>query len=305
MAKKKKKMLAPIARESKKAVEAMSPALQKLYHSTLSKLNKLASHEILTRYAIGICFDNALGDKRKYGENVANLLSAAFGVSEATIYSYRKIAATWDADEIKELVTAKSPTGTSITFSHISALALVDKVSQRQKLLKQFRTNGLTVREMVSEGRLLAGSSDATAGAGPPRLTGPRSPAAGVKKIVDLAGQFNKLGSQLDETVFQKLGEDPGKWAKPELLEDIMTAEQELAAMLTDAESNVRKLAAARDAVRRVIVAGEANTVDAVPTRNGNGTPAGESTTEPSRTPAKQKRPTKKVRRRNRLSTSA
>ena len=246
------------SKEAKRALGKMTPALRKVFDKISDKLRNLARVDILSRYDLGTQIQTAMGDDRKYGEQVAETLAAALSINISQIYAWKSVASMYSKEEIQELIDRKMTNDGSITFTHLTLLAGCHKAQLRNKVTNAVFKDCLTSRDLLA---LIKENMDRTSNraAGAQR---PRSPAAALAKFSKMTTALMEEQSGLEETLFESLSSEPGKYATDKLEEQLEDTALELSQLSKMVKSDTQKISAALDSVRRALRAKEAEDVD-------------------------------------------
>jgi len=268
------------SKEVRRILGEMTPALRKVYDKISERLNSLARVDIVARHELGTEIVAACGDQKKYGEHVVENLAGALGLSTSQIYQWRDVAAAYSKDEIKALSERLTSQNTPISFEHVKLLASVHDLAIRKKLTSAVFKECLSSRDLLA---LIHELLKDRAISHEVRWQIPRSPAAALAKLSKLAGQLAEHQAGIDQVLFTKLSDEPGKYASDELVGQIEDTCCELEKAMKTLQSDHLKLNSALDSVRRALRAKEAENKETA------GTPERlkkKAKTKPAATPA-------------------
>jgi hypothetical protein len=244
-----KTVLSPKAQEAKKALAAMTPDLKEVFEKINSKAVTANADEVLARYNYGKWISTVVQDKRKYGENAAELLATALGISTTLLYSWRALYNQWkdEYSTLKTLLEKKTAVGTTLTFSHFVLINKVSSATERLSLVEQCISECLSVADlekMLAEKYGKRDSSTAT--------VMPRNPVAGIAVMTKALEKVGDSHKKIQTSIFEKIENEPeeftddGTIAKLEaLMADIVSAKNLL-------DEDNRRLQATLDTLSRV-----------------------------------------------------
>jgi hypothetical protein len=96
-----------------------------------------------TRYAIGAIIKELKSEPETFGESAVSAAASAVGEDQATLYRFASVAERWTASQVKVLLS-----GNAISWSHLVALARIERSDVRERLLRRLRQKRLSLREL-------------------------------------------------------------------------------------------------------------------------------------------------------------
>ncbi len=157
--------------------------------------------DLLNRYQIGFLIDEAMSDRNKYGEEVVVRLAAMLDASSDVLYGCRRIAQTWELYEIQCLRKRMTVHGRRIAFTHLVLIASVMAPKERKRLIDEFFSKDLTVRELTERVRQFTGKPKR-----PDRIR-PGTPSAGLNAMQRIAESYVEKCTVWREVVFDVIEE--------------------------------------------------------------------------------------------------
>lgn len=177
------------------------PPLCELAQDVRKLWNGAARKELMTRHQIGLHVDEAMSAPGKYGAEVLPRLAAVLGTSSSLLYSCRKLAVTWDQQQLQRLRKRTTTTGRRIEFTPLVLISAVGALKERNRLIAEFFAKDLTVRELDERVRQLTGRSKSAA------AVRPGTPAAGLKAMQRMAESYAEKCPIWREVVFDQITE--------------------------------------------------------------------------------------------------
>ena len=209
-------------------LKEMTPALQKLVVSFDKRLMAEAKGSIILWYDMGLEIAGALKDTKHYGTNAVEQMAEYESVTPAFLYNMRNVTIAFTRAQITALIERKTATGKHLCFNHISRLANVNKVADRNKLIEDVYTQDMSIAQLESEisakyAKKMVGHSTGR----PPEK--PKSLMAGVQDIYKRTHELNGRKKIWNDAVFDVIDELEPDRVTPVLLNKLVQAEVETA----------------------------------------------------------------------------
>ncbi|MBX3230663.1 MAG: hypothetical protein KIT84_00485 [Labilithrix sp.] len=116
-------------------------------------LTKARLDDAETNYRVGVAVYAVMRDPERYGKRGVAKIAAAVPCTAALLYSYAKVAATWDEESFGALINRKDSKGQSFSFSHLIALAGVSDAQKRELLIDEALAKAWSVRDLARKCR--------------------------------------------------------------------------------------------------------------------------------------------------------
>ncbi|WP_394824984.1 hypothetical protein [Pendulispora albinea] len=134
-----------------RAKRDMGDAIKSRYREARSLLRTATTGESLARYRVGRLVREIREHTDRYGNLSVGLLAAALGYDEATLHSYARVVESWpDQSEFNELLRRYMPNGSPLSWAHLLELSIVSTRDERERLITDVLTHGLSVRDLVA-----------------------------------------------------------------------------------------------------------------------------------------------------------
>jgi plasmid maintenance system antidote protein VapI len=173
----------------------MSAALLDIRKKIADELNNANRNELMSRYAAGKLIAEALTDRRKYGENAAELLANSLGLSATFLYNLQNLYNQWKEDysTFRELISQSSKTtNMSLTYSHFVLLNSIPTSKERINMAKLVLRDGLSYDQLKT---LICGQYGKRSNNR--KVTTPKTPLASAvvlgRSLAKLADSHNKV----------------------------------------------------------------------------------------------------------------
>lgn len=115
---------------------------------TLRELLRTAPLDSPARYRVGRVVAELKAEPEVYGHSAVQLVAAALGQDEASLYRHARVAERWSPAEFDSLLARRMGDGSPPTWSHLVVLASVESKSRRQQLLERLLDESLSVRRL-------------------------------------------------------------------------------------------------------------------------------------------------------------
>jgi hypothetical protein len=136
--------LEPLPRGASGGGSGASAAATKL-EARIERLRRLAANRPTdsTRYAIGAIIKELKSHPETFGESAVSAAASAVGEDQATLYRFASVAERWTSSQVKVLLS-----GEAVSWSHLVALARVERSDVRERLIRRLRHKRLSLREL-------------------------------------------------------------------------------------------------------------------------------------------------------------
>lgn len=239
------KALSPQVSQARKAIQEMPEPLLAVYQKLAERLAGISRLDVLTRYDIGTDLKTVIAPEEKssvskYGLGAAKKLAAALGLSDSTLYYFKDMALTWSREEVEGLLELRNSAGTGLSFGHLAALTILNKASERTKLLAKWRRDCLSVKDMEAAVRQTMGPRQGD------KTLKPKSMNAGVMSMGKLLNNLQEAHENLAEALFKQLETDNAdQHISPELVQKMQDLETDVVVATKILSEDRNRLAAA------------------------------------------------------------
>jgi hypothetical protein len=132
-----------------KAVARMNAALVEVYEDLGNRWAKTDRATALNRYSMGQAVNTVTRDKKTYGAHAVELLSAALGHGDDSLYDMAKVASIWAKADFEAILERPTVHRRPLSFSHFVALSRVPTAAKRREFIEAALESGLSVRELT------------------------------------------------------------------------------------------------------------------------------------------------------------
>jgi hypothetical protein len=119
-----------------------------------SRLRELMSRanadEVRARYEAGQLIAEVKLGRDKYGQHAVGKLAAELGQDEQTLYRYANVAERWTPAELESMLSRKTESGISLSWSHLVILANVERPKDRGEMLERALAKNLSTRQLAA-----------------------------------------------------------------------------------------------------------------------------------------------------------
>jgi hypothetical protein len=198
------KIAATVTKAQAAVFQKMPKPLREVAARVRALAESLHQQDILQRYEIGTLVKGVTSNEQKYGERAVEMLAEYLGVQVAVLQVCRRFAKAYSKADVSRALLRVGQGGQRITFSHFGVLASVEgptALAQRQELEDRILSEGLSVRELSQETKLLLGGPR---GNSPGRKVAvPKSVQSG---LADMTRSTQKLLNRVDAWEASVLG---------------------------------------------------------------------------------------------------
>lgn len=114
----------------------------------LRELLRPAPLDSLGRYGVGSIVAELKAQPDVYGHSAVQIVAAALGQDEASLYRHARVAERWTPSEFDTLLGRRMRDGSPPSWSHLVVLASVESKTVRQQLLERVLGENLSVRRL-------------------------------------------------------------------------------------------------------------------------------------------------------------
>src|ERR1700722_14080198 len=154
--------------ERERILKSMTPECRKKLEYINTRLRTEVSHNLRSRYELGLQVKELYEDERKnggkiYGKNAINKICKLLDWDDGLIRMALRFVQQFSRDDLEYLCKIRLPSGDPLTWSHVRCLVSVDDKKLRKELLDKTLAEGLTCMDLAHELKRL---SDHTANDG-------------------------------------------------------------------------------------------------------------------------------------------
>lgn len=227
-----------ISKERQELISGMTPQLRKKIEQ-LQKLHNDSEHTgLVKRYEFSCIVAEIQRDPETYGNAGMDQIAAWFNISVRNLYYYVSICNTIDRKQFDAIKDKVDVLGYKFTWTHMRALASLDKAGDRNKLVKLWEKESLgstdfakRVAELAAAAEPEKGSEDEAA----PRRANENAVRSLLKQIISAEERMRTVeGSDLSDFLAVE--------KKKELLEKLLTECGNLEQLLTNLRKRISEL---------------------------------------------------------------
>lgn len=136
------------AQQRKSSIQAMNPALRKVFHQLEETRRKAIDSYVMYRYEVGEACQMVQDDHRKYGAEAISKIMVAIGEERSSVYNLIAFARSWTRPELEKILKMRTADGKMLEWCHFIELMRISDPAERKALVQRILKESLTVRQL-------------------------------------------------------------------------------------------------------------------------------------------------------------